>query len=230
MIKKILIVALIVLLIGGFFALHTYHVPIQLKQYYEHNVAWDYGEFLRTYIQYTNPDVIKIADTLKCQNEEQSIINAYNWLEKNYHYISDSDVSWSNGVVTIHNHSDYWQSPTLSLTIIKQTGGFYGDCEDGSILLTTLLRAMGYDDVWLTIGTVDLSSGIYGHAWVEWKEYLLETTRGAPLNAFIRRPAFYHPSVQTNGDQVRIYTAVQPNAPILTPEARQELLQKLNKH
>jgi len=48
----------------------------------------------------------------------------------------------------------------------------YGDCEDSSILLTSLIRAGGAPNCYVALGSL----GGYGHAWVLNNNEILETT------------------------------------------------------
>jgi len=68
-------------------------------------------------------------------------------------------------------------------------------------LLVSLLRANGIKS-YANIGTVTLSSGIYGHAWVtvevDGKTYLLETTLGESITELKPVPNFYKTTVRFN--------------------------------
>jgi len=225
--KKIWIWGVIALLLVAIIPIKHTKLSISRKEYWIRNKDFGEGGWLSSYIQ-INPDIDTVAKQLKSDSEQQSIINAYNWLESNYHYVTDNNISFSDGTITIHEHSDYWQSPLLTLAIIKKTGGFYGDCEDGAFLLTSILNAMGYKDVYCEIGTVTLQSGIYGHAWVVWKNNLLETTRGIPLDYFRKLPAFYSPQFKFNyWETYEFYGGSMKQYPLLDSKARKELLQKL---
>lgn len=72
------------------------------------------------------------------------------------------------------SNDDFWQlsAETLAWGI--------GDCEDTSVLLCSLLRCDNFcsaDEVFVDCGTI----GGWGHAWVNWRGYILETTLETPL-------------------------------------------------
>ena len=60
---------------------------------------------------------------------------------------------------------EFWMTPSETLR-------GYGDCEDSSILLTSLIRAGGAPDCYVALGSL----GGYGHAWVLNNNEILETT------------------------------------------------------
>ena len=73
------------------------------------------------------------------------------------------------------SNDEFWQFPSETLA------WRYGDCEDSSILLASLLRAYGIgpERVAVAVGTLNGS----GHAWVELdRRYILETTLAAAPN------------------------------------------------
>lgn len=232
--KKAGIITVLTIIIAVFLFVFPHNkIPVSIKRYYMKNKLFGQGGYLRSWIQSDDPAIIDIANKLKAEDEQTSIINAYNWLEKNYHYVPDSDISFSDGRITIRENTDYWQKPLLTLSIIQQTGGFYGDCEDGTFLLTSILNAMGYHDIYAEIGTVSLQSGIYGHAWVVWHKdgryYLLETTLGTPLQQIRVLPSFYSPQFMFNDVEIKqFYSGTLRNVPMLTPKAREELIERLN--
>lgn len=99
-------------------------------------------------------------------------IEIRDWVANNVEYVSDT---LSHGV------PEYWQLPAETLSLRT------GDCEDFSILLCSLYRAIGWDEneVYVVVGEKD---GKY-HAWVKvdidavgWQN--IEPQQGA-LNTFI---------------------------------------------
>ena len=60
---------------------------------------------------------------------------------------------------------EFWQTPSETLR-------GYGDCEDSSILLTSLIRAGRSPNCHVALGNL----GGYGHAWCEYNGQILETT------------------------------------------------------
>jgi len=101
-----------------------------------------------------------------------------------------------------------------------QYNGLWVDCEDGTFLLTSLLRANGID-AWANIGTVRLDSGVYGHAWatviLDGKEYLLETTLGEPLSELRPVPNFYRVDVKFNEKEISAITGADINKVVYPP-------------
>lgn len=97
---------------------------------------------------------------------------AYNWVATHINYETDK-MRW--GV------TEYWQTPQQTLTPVN--GKLFGDCEDTSFLLISLLLAMGVPEDKVRVAISD------SHAWVEvningnW--YLLETTADEPLSRFV---------------------------------------------
>lgn len=85
---------------------------------------------------------------------------------------------------------DFWQYPSETLA------WGYGDCEDSSICLCSLLRAGGIapERVWVVVGTVNG----YGHAWVELDGRILETTLASAPNPVSRDYVEYTPRWRFN--------------------------------
>lgn len=64
---------------------------------------------------------------------------------------------------------EHWKFPEETIT------EKVGDCEDTAIALCSLLRNFE-EDVWVVVGFVDVGGIKAGHAWVQYKDYLFETT------------------------------------------------------
>lgn len=126
---------------------------------------------------------------------------AYNWVAVKVRYETDK-LRW--GV------QEYWQTPEQTLTSVN--GQLFGDCEDTSFLLVSLLIAMGIpkDSVRVAISN--------SHAWVEAKIdnswYAFETTSDEPLTHFIlakdiyKEADYYKPKIYVYMDRcenARIY-------------------------
>lgn len=120
---------------------------------------------------YITPDDPLIEQTLRSIVKNPFIpdwIEIRDWVANNVEYRYDS---------VSHGSSEYWQLPRETLSLKK------GDCEDFSILLTTLYRAIGWsrNEVFVVLGE--------GHAWIKlnvdiigWQN--IEPQEGA-LNTFI---------------------------------------------
>ncbi|MBA7698275.1 hypothetical protein ES703_106952 [subsurface metagenome] len=65
-----------------------------------------------------------------------------------------------------HDVGEFWQTPSETLA------RGYGDCEDTSVLLTSLIRAGGTPNCYVVLGSL---RG-YGHAWCQLNGQILETT------------------------------------------------------
>jgi len=99
---------------------------------------------LRDFIQPSNPDVLAVYTQIG-----PDYWALYDFVCQNISYRLDA--------------GEFWQVPSETL-------GGYGDCEDSSILLTSLLRNFTQAHV-----AVGLYQG-YGHAWCQLDGQLLETT------------------------------------------------------
>lgn len=98
---------------------------------------------------YITPDDPLIEQTLRSIVKNPFIpdwIEIRDWVANNVEYRHDS---------VSHGVSEYWQLPRETLSLKE------GDCEDFSILLTTLYRAIGWseNEVFVVLGE--------GHAWVK---------------------------------------------------------------
>jgi len=187
--------------------------------------------YLREFIQPTQPEIQSIAKGLKRATPEDTVIATYNWLEDNYHYATDNIKVYNGKKLAFIGNDDTWNLPTLTLAEKKQ-GTMYIDCEDGTFLLTSLLRANGIN-AWANIGTVKIEEKIYGHAWVtvylNGERYLLETTLGEPLKTFQPVPDIYSAEFTFNESVVRakigadVNKKIDPLPPAKIPELRKIL-------
>ncbi len=119
---------------------------------------------------------------------------AYNWVAVKVRYETDK-LRW--GV------QDYWQTPEQTLTPVN--GYLFGDCEDTSFLLISLLIAMGVPKNDVRVAISD------SHAWVEAKInnswYAFETTSDEPLTHFIlakdvyKEADYYKPKIYVYEDR-----------------------------
>lgn len=129
---------------------------------------------VREFVQPNNVDVQAIyqqigADVWEC----------YRWVCEKIGYRFDADSS---------AFPEYWYFPSET---IKQK---YGDCDDTSILLASLLR--NFTDAYVVAGTY---RG-YGHAWVSTNNQILETTLIEPI--VVDDPWNYRPYVYFNEREV----------------------------
>ena len=173
------------------------------------------------------------AKNLKEDTELATVIKTYNFVEEGYHYALDNLVLLNEDLVLLKGNTDSWNPAWLSLAIKHQSGGLNGDCEDITALIIALLRVNNID-VWDNVGTVTLSSGIYGHSWgtviIEGKEYLLEGTLEAPLVKLQSVPNFYKANIKFNEKDVLAITGADINKelpPQLPPARLNELKQAL---
>ena len=158
------------------------------------------------------PDIIAVKRFVKKYHlnegtQEERVIKTFNLFEKKgvYFYTNDDTFVVRNANVTLKGFPDVWEKPILILAEFDQTGTIAVDCESGSSALTSLLRAAGVN-AREVLGEVDIPKKDahghiyyerYGHGWTEVKIngvwYLLESTRGKPLQKFIRVPSIYKP-------------------------------------
>jgi transglutaminase-like putative cysteine protease len=83
--------------------------------------------------------------------------------------------------------NDLWRTPREVLDL------GYGDCEKSSVLLASLLRySYSGDEVFVVIGQIRDQKREYGHAWVQLKETILESTKDVNYRA---NPANYFPEL-----------------------------------
>jgi len=201
------------------------------KRYIVDGKLFNGKAYLREFIQPTQPEIQSIAKQLKRATPQDTIIATYNWLENNYQYATDKIKIYNGNVLIFEGNDDTWDLPTQSAGI-KKYKGFRGDCEDGTFLLTSLLRANGIN-AWANIGTVKIGEKIYGHAWVtvylNGGRYLLETTLGKPLKTFQPVPDIYSAEFTFNESIVRakigadINKKIAPLPPAKIPELRKIL-------
>lgn len=170
------------------------------------------------------------AKTLEAGSDVATITKTYDYIEKDYKYEQDDLVVLNKGQVILRGGVDSWNLPVLTLAQKHQNGGIVVDCDDGTFLLVSLLRANGID-AWANIGTVTFvdpktnQSSIYGHAWatviVDGEEYLLETTLGEPLKKLQPVPdnerIKYDADVKFNEKDIRIITGRNINETIYPP-------------
>ena len=190
--------------------------------------------YLREFVNPAQPEIQKIAKTLKKDTPMETTKNIYNWFENGYSYATDSIVITNGKKVVFVGNNDTWNLPVQTLAE-KRQGTMKIDCEDGTFAMVSLLRADGIN-AWANIGTVVIKGETYGHAWVtvvlNGKTYLLETTRGAPLDGFHSVPNIYHPEFTFNEKRVHATLGANINrkrpSPI-PPEKIPELKEILDK-
>ncbi len=142
-------------------------------------VAFDGSENvdISSFIDSTNPAVLKLANQLKSQNvitddmtEDEIAVAIYNYVLDNYEYISDdeSGLAWQTANSTIDNG--------------------YGDCEDLTILYVNLCLAAGISEekmlIYVEAGTED-SSGhvVVGYTSSSGQQLELDLTKDISLQS-----------------------------------------------
>ena len=216
--KKMVIIGLVCLILAGIF----FYLGIQIHyekvtdgeaptepEYIAENKY--FGEPLELKKTIT-PDIIAVKRFVRKYKlnegtQEERVIKTFDLFEKKgtYFYTNDDTIVFSNAHVTLKGFSDVWEPPILIIAEFDQTGTIAVDCESGSSALTTLLLAAGVD-AREVLGEVNIprknAQGItyyekYGHGWTEVKIngfwYLIESTRGKPLQRFIPVPPIYEP-------------------------------------
>lgn len=101
---------------------------------------------IREFVQPQNPDVLAVYSQYG-----PGYWALYDFVCRNINYRRDI--------------GEFWQTPSETLKGI-------GDCEDTSILLTSLIRAGGVPNCYVALGSL----GGYGHAWCQLNDQILETT------------------------------------------------------
>lgn len=101
---------------------------------------------IREFVQPQNPDILAVY-----HQYGPDPWALYDFVCKNVSYRSD--------------FGEFWFTPSETLR-------GYGDCEDTSILLTSLIRAGGAPNCHVALGSL----GGYGHAWCSHEGQVLETT------------------------------------------------------
>lgn len=120
--------------------------------------SWSSSEIMKLFITPNN----QVVESLVKEIQEAKFflipdwIAIRDWVGNNIEYVHD---------INAHDSAEYWQLPTETLSYKA------GDCEDFSILLCSLYRAVGWDedDVYVVVGEKD---GDY-HAWVKLNVWLI---------------------------------------------------------
>lgn len=119
----------------------------------------------------------RIVDTLVRDMPEDRVAAAFNFVISNITYTSDRKQ---------FGKEDWWQMPNETLSPVltdSVVNRMYGDCEDSSFLLASLLIALGVPSSNVRVGLSNI------HAWTECKLgsvwYLFETTNDSVLETFI---------------------------------------------
>ena len=204
---------------------------LMAKRYIVNNKLFNQKAYLREFVMPDQPAIQDIAKTLKGNTDLDTVINTYNWLENNYHYVTDNQILYNGKQLIWIGNDDTWNLPVLSLAI-KKRSGFYGDCEDGSFLLESLLRANNIN-AYVNLGTVSIKGNLYGHAWCTFiyngQECLLETTLGEPFDKPRLVPDIYRPSFKFNEHTVYAITGAKIDDITIYPPLPKEGITELKK-
>jgi len=125
---------------------------------------------LREFVQPSNPDVVAVYSQFG-----PDYWGLYNFVCQNVQYVADI--------------GEWWRFPSETLK-------GYGDCEDTSILLTSLIRAGGATNCYVALGNLEG----YGHAWCQLDGQILETTYTSAR--LVPDPQAYCPYVCFNSQEV----------------------------
>jgi hypothetical protein len=205
------------------------------EKYVVKDKLWGEPEILTSFITPSQTAIKLQAEQLKKDNDMATITATYDWLENGYHYETDSLEVRNNGHTILKGGPDTWNPPVFTLAVKHYNNGdAWMDCEDGTFLLVSLLRANGIN-AWANIGTVEIDGSIYGHAWatviLNGQEFLLETTLGQPLQALKPVPSFYSPSFTFNEKDIhprKFGADINEVYPPLPPAKVQDLKKLLN--
>ncbi|MBA7585435.1 hypothetical protein ES708_27414 [subsurface metagenome] len=138
------------------------------------NVRYGQWHDLRDFIQPSNPNVLAVYYGIGPDSWA-----LYDFVCRNINYRSDV--------------GEFWQTPSETLE-------GYGDCEDTSILLTSLIRAGGAPNCYVALGSLGNGQENYGHAWCQLNGQILETTFTSAR--VVLNPAQYCPYVLFDNEQV----------------------------
>jgi len=130
---------------------------------------------LRDFIQTSNPDVLAVYSQIGPE-----YWTLYDFVCRNISYRLDT--------------GEFWQVPSETLGRYWEEGQGYGDCEDTSILLVSLLRNFTHAHV-----AVGMYRG-YGHAWCQRAGQILETTYTSAR--VVPDPQNYSPYLYFNDQEV----------------------------
>ena len=132
--------------------------------------------------------------------EEDKVLACWNWVVRNVDYPFNSEGQPSDAHILLANYTgknqnnitslsnsikktgisdfrvrlgqdDFWAFPAETLGWRNDANRRFGDCENTSFLLVSLLR--NFTNAYTHLGV--LGPG-YGHAWVTWQGHILETT------------------------------------------------------
>lgn len=142
--------------------------------------ARNHETVLNSFYTPNDPSVREVADdiikTIITDSIEDRIVAAYNFIISHDIYTPDK---------VQFGKDDWWQYPSETLGHVLVGDGehkMYGDCEDTSFLLASLLIALGISSSNVRVGLSDV------HAWVECKIYntwcLFETTSNNIFSSF----------------------------------------------
>ncbi len=177
----------------------TTGVPIFSSFYIINDKFFGEPTDLRFYITPNEYAIQEEAKKLKTDSDLATVSKTYNFLSEKYNYVQDDLILLNSGQIIAKGGIDSWNLPILTLAEKHQYGEFWVDCEDGTFLLVSLLRANGLT-AWAIYWNGTINSSIYGHAWatvfLDGKEYLLETTLGEPLAELKPVPSFYKVDVK----------------------------------
>jgi len=146
-----------------------------------------FGELVdvSSFVQPNHPEVMKLA------NQLGSIEACYSWVTREVRYPSGKFPDFHKiqafqrgGFISRPIYSqvveEYWCYPSEVLAAGKYFGEYWGDCEDSSNLLISMVRSIGIppQQAYVALGTI---RG-YGHAWAYINGLYYETTFDFPVS------------------------------------------------
>jgi hypothetical protein len=159
-----------------------------------------FGAELHHLSEFVTPDQVMVQSTFQeiaaVLPEDAAVLACWEFVHENVHYPmtffgKPTDFHQMQALYTIcssvrlslTNSTDFFKFPCETLGWLDQKGRMWGDCEDSSALLASLLlNFLPAEQVHVAIGYYE---GIYAHAWVEVQHlgqpYILEATRKRPL-------------------------------------------------
>ncbi len=152
--------------------------------------------------EYVCPDTLAVRQLYESRlytNESvrQQVVDLFEWVCANVTYPKDANLSRQISFDGYHaTIDDYWPMPAETLA-----WPHVGDCDACSHLLASLIRNFcPASDVYVVLG--GYNSRQMNHAWVEWRDMILETTKDVPPQQTFEASAAYTPMVRYNDREI----------------------------
>jgi len=152
--------------------------------------------------EFVRPDALAVRQLYESrlytkESPQQQVEDLFEWVCANVKYPDDANLTRRIAFDGFQaNIEDYWPMPAETLA-----WPHVGDCDACSHLLASLLRNFApTDDVFVVLG--GYNSRQMNHAWVEWRNMILETTKDVPPKQVFEASAAYNPMVRYNDREI----------------------------